>query len=57
MLKKSETGVPRKSRIRAHSVVYKGSCHSKAYERVVRGKIGRSAEPLRKFPWRLPAVF
>jgi ABC-type multidrug transport system ATPase subunit len=30
LLKKSETEVPRKSRIRAHSVVYTGSCHSKA---------------------------
>ena len=57
MLKNSEIEVRRKSRFRAHSVVYDGSCHSKAYERVVRSKTGRSAEPPRKFPSRLPAVF
>ena len=30
LLKKLETEVPRKSRFRAHSVFYTGSCHSKA---------------------------
>ena len=30
LLIKSETVVPRKSRFRAHGVVYAGSCHSKA---------------------------
>jgi hypothetical protein len=30
LLKKSEIEVPRKSRFRAHGVVYAGSCHSKA---------------------------
>jgi hypothetical protein len=30
LLKKSETEVPRKSRFRAHSVFYTGSCHSQA---------------------------
>jgi len=29
----------------AHSVVYTGSCHGNAYQSVVRGKTGRSAEP------------
>jgi hypothetical protein len=57
LLKNSEIEGRRKSRIRAHSVVYASRCHSKAYERVARSKAGRSAEPLRKFPLRLPAVF
>ena len=57
LLKDSEIEVPRKSRIPANSVVYTSSCHSKAYQRVARCKTGRSAEPLRKFPSRLPAVF
>jgi hypothetical protein len=30
LLKKSEIEVPRKSRFRAHSVVFTGSCHCKA---------------------------
>jgi hypothetical protein len=30
LLKKSEIEVPGKSRFRAHSVVSKGSCHSRA---------------------------
>jgi len=30
LLKKSEAGVPRRSRFRAHSVAYTGSCHSEA---------------------------
>jgi hypothetical protein len=49
--------VPRKSRFRAHSVVSASSCHSRARERVIRRNIGRSAEPPRKFPSRLSAVF
>ena len=57
VLKKSETGVPRRSCFRAHSVPCTGSCHSEAQERVVRRKNGRSAEPLKKFPSSLPAVF
>jgi hypothetical protein len=56
MLKKSEIEVPRKSRFRAHSVVYASGCDSKAYERVARSKNSHSAEPLRKFPSKLPAV-
>src|SRR3984957_16670503 len=55
-LKNSEIEGRGKSRIHAHSVVYASRCHSKAYERVARSKAGRSAEPLRKFPLRLPAV-
>ena len=55
-LKNSEIEGRRKSRIHAPSVVYASRCHSKAYERVARSKAGRSAEPLRKFPLRLPAV-
>src|SRR5260221_7879691 len=57
LLKKSEIEVPRKSRFRAHRVVSTSSCHNRAKESVVRRKIGRSAEPLRKFPSRLSAVF
>jgi hypothetical protein len=57
LLKNSEIEGRRKSRIRAHSIVYASRCHSKAYERVARSKADRSAEPLRKFSLRLPAVF
>ena len=57
LLKNSEIELPRKSRFRAQSVACTGSCHSKAYERVAGGKTSRSAEPLRNFPSRLPAVF
>ena len=46
MLKNSEIEGRRKSRIRAHSVVYAGRCHSKASERGARSKAGRSAESL-----------
>ena len=45
-----------KSRFRAHSVVYAGDCHSRAYKRIAHGKSGRSAESLRKFPSMPPAV-
>src|ERR1700722_14193801 len=55
-LKNSEIEGRGKSRLHAPSVVYASRCHSKAYERVARSKAGRSAEPLRKFPLRLPAV-
>ena len=57
LLKNSEIEGWRKSRIRAQAVVYASRCHSKACERVARSKAGRSAEPLSKFPLRLPAVF
>jgi hypothetical protein len=57
LLKNPEIEALRKSRLPAHSVVYASGCHSKAYERVARGKTGHSAEPLRKFPSRLPVVF
>ena len=56
LLKNSEIEVPRKSHLSAYSVVYVGSCHSNAYQSVVRGKTGRSAEPLRNIPSRLPAA-
>ena len=56
LLKNSEIEGRQKSRFRAHSVVYASRCHSKAYERVAHSKTGRSAEALRKFPSRLPAV-
>jgi hypothetical protein len=56
-LKNSEIELPRKSRFRAHGVACTGGCHSKAYERVAGGKTHRSAEPLRNFASRLPAVF
>ena len=46
LLKNSEIEALRKSRLPAHSVVYASGCHSKAYERVARGKTGHSAEPL-----------
>src|ERR1700689_2080738 len=57
LLKKSEIEVPRKSGFRARSVVSTSSCHSRALERVVRGKIGHSAERLRNLLLGLPAVF
>jgi hypothetical protein len=57
LLKNSEIEGRRKSRIRAHSVVYASRCYSKTCERGARSKADRSAGPLRKFPLRPPAVF
>jgi hypothetical protein len=57
IIENSEIEGRQKSRLRAYSVVYVSRRRSKACERVARSKPGRSAEPLRKPPLRLPAVF
>jgi len=57
LLKNSEIDPTRKSRIRARHVVSADSPHGRAYGSVARGKTGRSADPLRNFSSRLPAVF
>jgi adenylate cyclase len=56
LLKNSEIEPSRKSCFCAHGVVYASSCHDVAYKRIARGKSGRSAESLRKFPLMPPAV-
>ena len=56
MLKNSEIERPRESRFRARRVISTDSPDGRAYGRVVRGKTGRSAEPLRKVPSRLPVA-
>src|SRR5271170_2520195 len=57
VLKNSEIERPRESRFRARRVISTDSPDGRAYGRVARGKTPRSAEPLRKIPSRLPAVF
>jgi hypothetical protein len=57
LLKNSETERLRKSRIRAPRVTSADSPYGRAYRRVPVAKTGQSAEPLRNFASRLPAVF
>ena len=56
VLKNSEIERPRKSRFGAHRVISVDSPHSRAYGDVAGGKAGRSAEPLRNFALRPPAL-
>src|SRR5271170_5024352 len=46
----------RKSGFRARRIISADSPYARAYRRVAGGKTGRSAEPLRNFSSRLPAV-
>jgi hypothetical protein len=57
LLKNSEIEPLRKSRFRARRVTSADSSYRRAYGKVAGGKTGRSAEPLRNFASRLPAVF
>ncbi len=56
MLKNSEIEPPRKSCFRARCVMSADSPYGRAYGSVARGKTGRSADPLRIFSSRPPAV-
>jgi len=49
VLKNSEIEPPRKSRFRERCVISADSPHGRACRRGVRGKTGRSAEPLSNF--------
>jgi hypothetical protein len=57
LLKNSEIEGRREFRFHALRVIYASSCPVEAYDRVAHSKPDRSAEPLRKFPSSLPAVF
>src|SRR5271166_5073279 len=56
MLKNLEIEPLRKSRFRTRRVISADSPHGRAYRSVARGKAGRSADPLRNFSSRPPAV-
>ena len=56
VLKNSEIGPPLKSRFRERRVNSADSPRCRAHRSVARGKPGRSADPLRKFSSRPPAV-
>ncbi len=56
LLKNSEIEQRRKSRFRTRRIISADSPYGRAYGRVAGGKAGRSAEPLRNFSSRLPAV-
>jgi hypothetical protein len=57
VLKNSEIEPPRKSRFGARRVISADSLLGRACGTVARGKTGRSAEPLRNFSSKPPAVF
>ena len=57
LLKNSEIEPLRKSRFRARRVTSADSPYGRAYRRVAGGKTGQSAEPLRNFASKPPAVF
>ena len=57
LLKNSEIEPLRKSRFRARRVTSADRPYGRAYRRVAGGKTGQSAEPLRNFASKPPAVF